>query len=227
MADYINIKGSTIQYLDSDPANPVVGQVWYNSTTQTLKGTTAGSGAWSSGGALNTARAYMGGAGSQTAGIVYGGENPSVTANTEKYDGSSWTEVNNLNTARSYLAGGGTQTAAIASGGYIAPNDSNLVEVYNGTNWTEVAEINTGRSLYCGQAGTSTANLIFGGYDETSPNVVVLTELWNGSSWTEVADLNTARYNGGGSGSSTAGTYFWRKSWRYRRRRILEWFIMD
>jgi hypothetical protein len=34
MADYINIKGSTIQYLDSDPSNPVVGQVWYNSTTE-------------------------------------------------------------------------------------------------------------------------------------------------------------------------------------------------
>jgi len=188
MTDFKAIKGFSVKSLAADP----------------LPGGGVVGGTWSSGGAMNTARAYMGGAGSQTAGIVYGGENPSVTANTEKYDGSSWTEVNNLNTARSYMAGGGTQTAAIASGGYIAPNDSNLVEVYNGTNWTEVSEINTGRSLYCAQAGTSTANLIFGGYDETSPNVVVLTELWDGSSWTEVADLNTARYNGGGSGSSTA-----------------------
>jgi hypothetical protein len=38
MATYITIKGATIQIIAGDPANPVEGQVWYNSTTGTLKG---------------------------------------------------------------------------------------------------------------------------------------------------------------------------------------------
>jgi hypothetical protein len=42
MADYKNIKGFNIQYLDSDPPNPIEGQMWFNSTTQTLKGAEVG-----------------------------------------------------------------------------------------------------------------------------------------------------------------------------------------
>ncbi len=185
MATLKQIKGSAIQFLDEDPVQYV--------------------GSWATGGAMGTGRAYMGGAGSQTAGLVYGGTTPSVTANTEEYNGTAWSEQNNLNLARSYQAGGGSQTAAISSGGYVAPADKTETEIYDGTSWTEVADINTGRSLYCGQAGSSTANLIFGGYDETAPNVKAITESWNGSAWTEVADLNTARYNGGGTGTQTSG----------------------
>ena len=92
MAEYKNIKGFEIQSLDSDPSNPIVGQVWYNSTTQTLKGTTAGAaGTWGSGGNLNTARSSSAGAGIQTAGLVYGGKT-NIT-NNELYNGSAWTEV--------------------------------------------------------------------------------------------------------------------------------------
>jgi hypothetical protein len=56
MAEYINIKGQSIEVVASDPANPTVGQIWYNSTSNTLKGggvTTAG--AWATGNNLNTA----------------------------------------------------------------------------------------------------------------------------------------------------------------------------
>ena len=38
MATYITVKGISIQALASDPSNPVEGQVWYNTTTNTLKG---------------------------------------------------------------------------------------------------------------------------------------------------------------------------------------------
>jgi hypothetical protein len=57
MADYINIYGQDILAVASDPANPTVGQIWYNTTSNTLKGggvTTAG--AWATGGNMNTAR---------------------------------------------------------------------------------------------------------------------------------------------------------------------------
>ena len=38
MATYITIKGILIETIAGDPANPVEGQVWYNSTSATLKG---------------------------------------------------------------------------------------------------------------------------------------------------------------------------------------------
>jgi hypothetical protein len=42
MAEYKGIKGFNIQYLDSDPPNPIEGQMWFNSTSQTLKGAEVG-----------------------------------------------------------------------------------------------------------------------------------------------------------------------------------------
>jgi hypothetical protein len=72
MAEYINIRGQSIEVVASDPANPTVGQIWYNSTSNTLKGggvTTAGT--WASGNNMNTARTALGGAGTQTTGLSF------------------------------------------------------------------------------------------------------------------------------------------------------------
>jgi hypothetical protein len=75
MASYKEIFGTNIEVLASDPANPVQGQVWYNSTDNVVKGagaTTAG--AWATGGNLNTARRLnLAGAGTQTAALAFGG----------------------------------------------------------------------------------------------------------------------------------------------------------
>jgi hypothetical protein len=38
MATYITLKGMAIQALAADPTNPVEGQVWYNTTTNKMKG---------------------------------------------------------------------------------------------------------------------------------------------------------------------------------------------
>ena len=37
MADYSTLKGQTIQTIAGDPANPIEGQIWYNSTSNVLK----------------------------------------------------------------------------------------------------------------------------------------------------------------------------------------------
>jgi len=37
MADYSTLHGQTIQTIAGDPANPVEGQIWYNSTSNVLK----------------------------------------------------------------------------------------------------------------------------------------------------------------------------------------------
>jgi hypothetical protein len=50
MAEYINIKGQNIEVVASDPANPTQGQIWYNSTSNTLKGLGFAAAAWATGG---------------------------------------------------------------------------------------------------------------------------------------------------------------------------------
>jgi hypothetical protein len=75
---------------------------------------------WAAGGNLNTARNGISGAGTQTAGLAFGGyTTPGVVSNaTEEYDGSTWTNGGNRNnTVRGQLAGCGTQTSSLAFGG--------------------------------------------------------------------------------------------------------------
>jgi hypothetical protein len=107
MAEYINIKGQSIEVVASDPANPTIGQIWYNSTSNTLKGLgVSTAGAWATGNNMNTARSGLAGTGTQTAALGASGEipgSPSVTAATEEYDGTNWTNSNNMNTARDFI----------------------------------------------------------------------------------------------------------------------------
>jgi hypothetical protein len=206
MATYKEIKGTQIEVLASDPSNPVEGQVWYNSTSNVLKGQAATTvGAWATGGSLNTGRRRMSGAGvSNSSALGFGGDSPGSTYynNTESYDGTSWTEVNNLNTARGYGAGAGTQTSALMFGGSTPPISA-LTESWNGSNWTEVNDLNAARYVLAGAGASNTSALAFGG-TPIPVSAQALTELWNGSNWTEVNDMNTARYGLAGWGTATS-----------------------
>ena len=159
---------------------------------------------WASGGDLNTAKNALMGAGTQTAGLVFGGATPSAINETEKYDGTSWTEVNELNTARLLLGGTGTQTAALAVGGFTpSPSYLAVTENWDGTNWTEVSDLNQVRRGL-GVTGVTTDALAFSGA-KTSPNPYITNvETWNGSSWTEIAEINTGRYLLAGAGTGPA-----------------------
>ena len=137
------IKGQTIQALDTDPSNLGAGQVWYNTTTNKLKITAVStSGAWASGGNMGTSRYNLAGAGTQTAGLGIGGMTPSATNVTEHYDGSAWTSGGNIGTARYYLAGCGADTAALAFGGDDGSN-KNYTEEYDGSAWTAGGNLGT------------------------------------------------------------------------------------
>ena len=212
MTTYKEIHGTNIEVVSSDPSNPVEGQVWYNSTTNVLKGEAqTATAAWSSGGALNSARFVLGGGGSQTAAIAFGGVQytpPAVSrAYTELYDGTSWTEVNDLNTARERCSSAATtNTASLCIAGVVYPGATtkNLTENWNGTNWTEVNDTNLSEGGRFG-FGTPSAAVIAGGGSPPNMNV---TETWNGTNWsTSPATLNTGRKDneGGSSGISTAG----------------------
>jgi len=209
MATYKEIKGTGIQFLDTDPANPLLGQIWYNTTTDSLKGTIVGVGTWSSGGNMNEGRLQGAGSGTQTASIFAGGT-PPTTGDVETYNGSSWTEVTELNTGRAELGSStvAPSTAMIVFSGHTGtyPTQNNVTsnEYYNGSSWTELADMNVGRRGLGGAGTAYTAALAFGGYRQSSPYIATTTETWNGSSWTEVGDLNTAKYYVNGTGSNTA-----------------------
>ena len=91
MTTYKDIHGTKVEVRDDDPANPVNGQVWYNSGT--LKGFKVNpAGAWATGGATNTGRFNNGGLGIQTAAIVFGGEGAGagLSAASELYNGTAF-----------------------------------------------------------------------------------------------------------------------------------------
>ena len=132
MSEYKKIHGIHIQALASDPSNLGSGQVWYNTTSNQLKITAVStSGAWGTGGNMTTSSYGQAGAGTQTAGLGFGGYdgNEGLTA-TEHYDGSSWTAGGNLATGRGFLGGAGTQTAGLAFGGEWPT--INVTEEYDG-----------------------------------------------------------------------------------------------
>jgi hypothetical protein len=144
MAEYKGIKGFKVQYLSADPSDPIIGQTWYNSTSKDLKYTGAtAAGAWATGNNMNTARHALGGAGTQTAALAFGGSVPPVTGATEEYDGTSWaTRWNPLNTARRYLGSAGTQTAGLAFGGSIpSPPFTTATEEYDGALGQHLLEV--------------------------------------------------------------------------------------
>ena len=123
MTSYKEIHGTKVEVRDDDPANPVNGPVWYNS--QTLKGFKLNpTGAFSTGGNMNTSRRRMPGVGTQTAALVISGTaDPPVYAQVESYNGTAFSEVGDVNTSREEHAAGGTQASAIVFGD--KPNNAN------------------------------------------------------------------------------------------------------
>ena len=143
--------------------------------------------AWAEGGALNQGRSGMGSAGSQNAGVVFGGAScnfrPAASSTTglqctEEYDGASWATQESMTTGRAFLGGQGTQNASLAfgggrCGGYSSTIDYSCVEEYDGTDWSVGnvfnAFINTPTDNNCGAAsiassgGSQNSTLILGG----------------------------------------------------------------
>jgi hypothetical protein len=136
---------------------------------------------WTAGGTMGTARGGSGGAGTQTAALIFGGNPPPAGFNnTEEYDGNSWTAGGTMNVARSLMGSFGIQTLAIAAGGFNSPGTPgvNNVEEYNGATWTaSPATISTARSHSKG-GGTNSAGIIFGGRKIGTPTFSAATEEW-------------------------------------------------
>jgi len=198
MAGYNEIRGLRVKYLSADPANAENGQVWYNSTSGTLRVLGIGIAAYASSTNLPSARATnaQGGA-AVTAGFSVGGTSMN---NTEEYNGVGWAAGGNYPASRSYLGGSGPFTAAIAMGGNTYTNATNT---YNGTAWTSITNMPTG-SEACRSAGPSTAALVVEGGIGPGPYPANTYE-WNGSSWTGGGSIpSSGNYGAGVAGTQTA-----------------------
>jgi len=201
MATYKEIFGKSVKYLATDlPAAAGEGQIWYNSTSGTLKGSVLTS-AWASGGNMNTGRGTSGDCGTQTAGLVFGGNDgnaPYTMDNTEEYDGTSWAESGTVAHATSDLSGAGTQTAALCFGFSDSPTE--ITATYDGSTWSTVpatiASVGQARGI-----GTQGAALCVG---FSTPGTTSLE--YDGSSWTSGGTLNNKRsgQKPGGWGTQTA-----------------------
>jgi len=171
-------------------------------TTQSQTIEYNGSG-WTAGGNLGTPRYVLSGAGTQTAGLGFGGYShpPGVFRNsTEEYDGSSWTGGGALSSARGSIGGNGTQTAALAVGGSpLSPGTQS--EEYDGSSWTAGGAYPVALQSIA-IAGPQTAALGAGGISGAPIDGSTLVTNYDGSSWTVVSGT----IPNGQNRAATAGT---------------------
>ena len=218
MAKYKNIGGTTVgfrsgseEYAYGSSGNGAEGSIYYNSSNGQFEFVGTATGAWSTGGTMNTGRTSSAGTGSgSTDHIIAGGYYLPPSADrsaTETYNGTSWSEVADCPNDLTYGNALGTGTASLLAG-YSRPGPAPggygpqlLCHQWNGSSWSDVNNINTYRQ-FGGTAGSTTAGLLFGG---SGPSALKTNESWDGTSWTETTDMKTAKTNiGGGCGTQTA-----------------------
>jgi hypothetical protein len=184
------------------------------SCTEAFNGTV-----WNSQASLNTARTWLGAAGtSNNSTLVFGGQacifngpqsNYCYSKCTELFNGTTWTTVSALPESIVAPVGFGTSNAAISAGGQYGTGsvqvNFNKAFLYDGTAWSSQEDL-----LYPtvggGAAGTQNDGLVFGGYSYGS---LTCTQAYNGTTWTAGGALNTSRdFTGGAGASSTSAVAF-------------------
>jgi hypothetical protein len=217
MVAYTGIQGQNILITDTDPANPTQGQIWYNTTSNLLKGRgVSTTGSWATASTMNTARGSLApqSVGTATSTLAAGGSG--YVATVETYNGTTWSPATSLNDARMTISGVGAGVpAAIVFAGYDPPGSS-ATEAFNGSTWTSLNTLANALTARGGVGQVSTAALALGGYRSSGPtptreqNVV---ESWNGTSWSSNPIMNTTREGCTGMGTQTsaigAGGYFY------------------
>ena len=224
MAAYKDIIGQKITKVTSNPGEPKTGQMWYNSTTGTLKGLGVVE-AWSSASPLTRASAggYYGSIGTSTSSLaLVGTPGNSSPLETEEWNGTGWSASDNMApypgiSGNMTPQGGasGTVTSALYTGGeQYTGNTENKAQEYNGSSWTQITNtpVKTGYNVGIGTA--SDTSMSVGGYNE-SYAFLTNTLNWNGSSWTAGGSLSTARWGASGGGTNTAAWFSGGKTGSY------------
>ena len=163
---------------------------------------------WTSAGSTNSYHSRtQSSAGTQTAGIVYGGYdspggNPSQRGDTvEEYNGTAWTSALTAPKENAIGAGFGTQTAFLATNGQENPIPSSpgstgysfTTFVYDGTTFATDANVAT-RRVYAGGDGTigSAAGMVCGGSTTYSTRTTATEEYTQGSTALNIKTVSTS-----------------------------------
>ena len=168
----------------------------YTSNTEHYDGT-----AWSEETNMPSSTSYFGTAGSQTAGLMFGGT-PGVSSQCFKYDGSTWTSSGSLATACKQGAGTGIQTAALYCGGEV-PAVTTITQIFDGSTWSSGGAMSQSRNNNAA-FGTTTDAVTVGG--APSPGAQYNAETYNGTAWTVGNALNNGRQDMTKPGAGTAST---------------------
>jgi len=211
VSTYREIIGKKIKAVSSDPSSGTEGEMWYNSTTGTLRGPAIIS-AWTSSGPLISLQGDVANLGTQTASMIAGGSDNPGSENvdiTQEGNGTGFSLGGTLNTARRGCSGFGTQTAGVCFGGY-STTYTNVTEEYNGTAWTNGnnTPISPGTASWC-SGGTLTAGIGYtGSYlgpNPSSPNNSKQTIEYDGTNWADANQLTRPAGDGAnGFGVQTA-----------------------
>ena len=163
---------------------------------------------WTSAGSTNSYHSRtQSSAGTQTAGIVYGGYdspggNPSQRGDTvEEYNGTAWTSALTAPKENAIGAGFGTQTAFLATNGQENPIPSSpgstgysfTTFVYDGTTFATDANVAT-RRVYAGGDGAigSAAGMVCGGSTTYSTRTTATEEYTQGSTALNIKTVSTS-----------------------------------
>lgn len=214
MATYRSIVGLKIKKRSSDPSNPVLGEMWYNTTTGTLKVRGFGSATWSAGATAPGSFMTFAGCGTQSAYIKTMGNDGSPAPNpygsdSQEYDGSSWTSAPSSPYGARDPGQAGIQTAAIFFGGQTSTAASTTSVSYNGSAFSGTPAMNHNRRT-CNGTGSSTAAITVGGAGPpsgSSEGAMTNVEHYNGSAWANETALPSARQGGGSGGVESSALH--------------------
>ncbi len=205
MTTYTQQPGTHIPVRAADPTNPIVGEVWYNTTTNQLKGViNVASATWATGGSMNTARRQVAGFGEGVStAVVTCGQNPPALNLTEEYSGTAWTAVTANPEVRVKPFGFGTNSAGLVGGGESGPSSGTNSGEYDGTSWTASATIPL--TMYDSTGtGTTSAGVVVHG--PQSPNTAVLLYATPGT-WTTGTSSPEVIGSASAGGTTTAAVF--------------------
>jgi hypothetical protein len=208
MASYEEIHGKRVETFSSDPTldSSYEGQVWFNSTSGTLK-TVVTSDAFISGTSLPTGKSIHHRAGTMTAGLFCAGNSSTgFTTSTEEWNGVGFSQGGAIGTALYSNTGFGTQTAGASAAGRPtngSSGDTNATFEYDGSSWTSVNAANlaarTRQSF-----GIQTAAAMVGGYAAATTAYQSATEEYDGTNWTTVTAMPVNAAGANCMGTQTA-----------------------
>ena len=212
--DYADIYGKRVKEFTDDPTlnDTYEGQVWYNSTTGTLKSVVSFA-AWRSGINAPFNVVAAGATGPQTSNLIFSGygnpASPPGITTTAEYNGSGWTVGGNMGGGEAtYISAAGTQTAGLGFAGLTPAgtgNRSDKTEEYNGTSWSEENVLNNRRGQAVG-IGLQTAAICATGDGGAGGggDYVNYVENYNGTSWTAGTAVNLGKRVATGNGTQTS-----------------------